>query len=316
MHKLDSIVSPRDQARWLKDLTFAPQGNSRVYVESNPKYVDRVRRFRERDDFDAMLVLLANYVRLCIPYSRETAPDFWSCNLFLDPSYAYSRINIGGQETFSVYMHDLQVGWTLHDDVEKEVIDLPSFLESLGIGQTSVERWGEGRITIWLDLEAAGALLENPEWCLLTRAANHFLMGRINNWRRHHNYALAQAIDDFIRNEWHENAQYLEDITGFPSVQLGQYDEGQLQLRSTLLRRRSRALVQEAIARQRQQENGVLKCRVCGFEAPTTTNPSTWSCAAGKACGSGMWTATNTSTAFQPTRRSTRGTATRASWRP
>jgi 5-methylcytosine-specific restriction endonuclease McrA len=265
MHKLDSMISPRDQANWLQNFGFAPQGQSQIRAETNPRYLDRLRRFKERSDFQVMLALLADYVRACIPFPRDTAPELWSCNLFIGSTDAYSRINMGWQETLSVYMNVGEVGWTLNDYVEQG-FDLAALFDSCGINQNQVDCWGEGRVTIQLDLEEASELLDNPEWCLLTRSSNHFLMGRINNWRRHHNFALAQEIDDFIRTEERKFDEYSEDITGFSSVQPSQYDEGQLQLHTAQIRRRSRALVREAIDRQRQQENGLLKCRVCGFD--------------------------------------------------
>lgn len=265
MHRLDSMISPRDQANWLQDFGFAPQGQAQIRAETNPEYLDRLRRFKERDDFEVMLALLADYVRACIPYPRDTAPDFWSCNLFIISNQAYSRINMGWQETLSVNMKDGEVGWTLNDHVEQSR-DLAALYDSCGIDESQVERWGEGRVTIKLDLNEASELLDNREWCLLTRSSNHFLMRRSNNWKRHHNFALAQEIDDFIRTEERRFDEYSEDITGALSVQPGQYDEGQMRLQMAQIRRRSRALVREAIDRQRQQENGLLKCRVCGFD--------------------------------------------------
>lgn len=200
----DLIMSVEDQERWLKDVTFRPQGNLRTNdVQIRRKHAHKFDRLRGTPWADDIVCLLRAYVAAALPLPNESELTFWSCTCL--PGGAdrvLVRVNLNMQEVLTLYedQGELCVSWhctcSTFDDLDDDTWnDLVRRLDFDFIDH----RYGPGgpdQINVGcVGLSSALAIVEEPTMIQAMRLLNLRLMKKGPTYfSRSHCFGLIDAL--------------------------------------------------------------------------------------------------------------------------
>ncbi len=114
----DEIMTHEDQALWERDMQWQDVSGERVEDDAlRQQYRRRFGTFIALPYAEVAISVLRAYVWACIPAPLLTEKYYWSCSLPLerrpDNVLVYLRVNINGQEVFTIYTQHGEVyfGW-------------------------------------------------------------------------------------------------------------------------------------------------------------------------------------------------------------
>jgi hypothetical protein len=117
--ELDALITPAEQARWLRGEQGALNLARRADLQSySSKYRRKFESLERMPIFKTVVDDLALYVRSCIPAPAATEYTYWAASCM--PPYPnpgvtiLSRINVNRQEVFTAFLDGRRLNYSLH----------------------------------------------------------------------------------------------------------------------------------------------------------------------------------------------------------
>ncbi|MBZ0298977.1 MAG: hypothetical protein K8J31_04505 [Anaerolineae bacterium] len=143
----DLVMPPSEQQRWLEDLSFRDLAGERLIDDRLRKlYTSKYQKFQDMPEAANVIHVLKEYVQNSIPAIKSSEISFWICSC-LPYGSIYSRINIGWQTTFDVFILEGKIfyRWYLTRDLVEQVFgwDLSDINYDLGFTISGFEEYSE-----------------------------------------------------------------------------------------------------------------------------------------------------------------------------